>query len=143
MLTSGKVFDWLKRIAKPAPAPLTGAPAVRRQKTHSAMSGYVYQYYYEGHRPAELAAGGALEFVFEVCPDRKTSFPVSVFLMRSALEAWQSAHRRELSSTEQYAIAKMALFEAFDQRETPQKMREAVVVEEAGVDTILATLDID
>ena len=43
------MFDWLR---KKKDAPLTGAPAVRRQKTYSAESGYVYQYFYEGQRPA-------------------------------------------------------------------------------------------
>ena len=33
------------------PLPLTGAPAVRRLKSYSAQSGYVYQYFYEGQRP--------------------------------------------------------------------------------------------
>jgi hypothetical protein len=103
------------------------------------MTGYVYQYYYEGHR----AAGIGEEYVFDVMPDRRSSFPVSVFVLRRAVEAWQEAHGRELSGTEQYAIAKMALFEAFDQRETPDRLREPVMVDQAGVDEILRTLEID
>jgi hypothetical protein len=103
------------------------------------MSGYVYQYYYEGHRPSE----GGEEYVFYVTADRRTSYPVSVFVLRSAVETWQAAHGRELSGTEQYAIAKMALFEAFDARDTPAAMREPVIVEEAGIDAILGALDID
>jgi hypothetical protein len=137
------VFDWFKRKSKSTPAPLTGAPTVRRQKTHSAMSGYVYQYYYEGYRPSEWNGEESTEYVFDVSADRKTSFPVPVIVLRRAVGAWQAGHGRELSGTEQYAIAKMALFEAFDQRENPEQMRATVVVEEAGVDAILATLEID
>ena len=56
---------------------------------------------------------------------------------------WQGAHQRELSSTERYAIAKMALFQAFDEREHPSQMKHEVQVRPADVDAILASLDID
>ena len=64
--------------------PLTGAPAVRRQKTYSAQSGYVYQYFYEGQRPSSPDPG--TEFVFDVSSDRKTSAPVSVFVRAAAVD---------------------------------------------------------
>ena len=60
-------------------APLSGAPAIRRMKTYSAQSGYVYQYFYEGQRPLRGAEGGT-EFVFSVSADRKTWHPVSVLV---------------------------------------------------------------
>jgi len=41
-----------------------------------------------------------------------------------------------------YAVAKMALFRAFDRRAAPDAMREEVSVESADVESILATLDI-
>ena len=121
--------------------PLTGAPAVRRQKTYSAQSGYVYQYFYEGQRPSSPDPG--TEFVFDVSSDRKTSAPVSVFVSAEALENWQSETGRTLSSAERYAIAKMALFQAFDERATPEQMGEAVRVTPAAVRAILETLNID
>ena len=37
--------------------PLAGAPPVRRLKTYSARSGYVYQYRYQGSRPSSRRAG--------------------------------------------------------------------------------------
>src|SRR5262245_516355 len=46
-------------------APLTGVPAVRRMKTYSAQSGYVYQYYYEGRRDLSSSDPG-VEFVFTI-----------------------------------------------------------------------------
>jgi hypothetical protein len=122
-------------------APLTGAPAVRRQKPYSAQSGYVYQYFYEGHRPSSPERG--TEYVFDVSSDRKTSSQVSVIISDAAVASWQNESGRALSATEQYAIAKVALFQAFDERETPEAMRAAVRVEPGDVHSILATLNID
>ncbi|HLN01162.1 MAG TPA: hypothetical protein VK335_17865 [Bryobacteraceae bacterium] len=121
--------------------PLTGAPAVRRQKTYSAQSGYVYQYFYQGQRPSSPNPG--TEYVFDVSADRKTSAPASVFVSAEAVENWQSQTGRTLSNAERYAIAKMALFQAFDERATPDAMREVVRVTPAGVRAILETLNID
>ncbi len=132
------MFDWFRKKE----APLTGAPKVRRQKTHSAESGYVYQYFYEGQRPARREASAGTQFVFNVSADRKSSFPVSVFLSDEAVESWQREHARELGSTERYAVAKLALFQAFDQRPAPDAMSEEVRVQAPDVESILATLDI-
>jgi hypothetical protein len=52
-----------RRFFAPKPVPLSGAPAIRRMKTYSAQSGYVYQYFYEVQRPGT-------EFVFSVSADR-------------------------------------------------------------------------
>ena len=135
-----RLFDWLK--PKKTLAPLVGAPAVRRQKTYSGQSGYVYQYLYEGYRPAGRDAGSGTEYVFDVSADRRTSFSVSVFISDSALRRWEQAHGRPLQGNERYAVAKMALFRAFDERETPERMREEVRVDEQAVDEFLTTLDI-
>ena len=132
------MFDWFRKKE----APLTGAPAVRRQKTYSAESGYVYQYFYEGQRPATRGGLTGVQFVFNVSADRKSSFPVSVFVGDEALETWQQEHARQLGFTERYAIAKMALFQAFDRRPAPDAMSEEVRVHASDVESILATLDI-
>lgn len=134
------MFDWFRRKQS---APLTGAPAVRRQKTYSAQSGYVYQYHYEGHRPASRERQRGAEYVFDVSADRKTSFPVSVFVSDAALLAWEQGHDRSLTSSERYAVAKMALYQAFDERDTPARMGEEVRVRPADVEAILDTLGID
>jgi hypothetical protein len=131
----------LSRWFRKDPAPLAGRPAVRRQKTYSAQTGYVYQYFYEGHRPSTRERG--TDYVFDVSVDRKTSGPVSVFVSEDAVESWQKENGRTLSGTERYAIAKMALFQAFDERATPEALREAVRVRPADIPAILATLDID
>ena len=132
------MFDWFRKKE----APLSGAPAVRRQKTYSAESGYVYQYFYEGQRPAQRDGKTGVQFVFNVSADRKSSFPVSVFVSDDVLESWQQRHDRQLGSTERYAIAKMSLFRAFDQRPAPDAMREEVRVQAEDIESILATLDI-
>ena len=130
----------LGRFQKRA-VPLTGSPPVRRQKSYSAQSGYVYQYHYEGHRP--LIPGKGTEYVFEVCADRKTSAPVSVQVHDEALESWERERGRSLSQTERYAIAKMALFQAFDERESPAALGEPVSLGADHVKAFLNALDID
>jgi len=49
---------------------------------------------------------------------------------------------RELSPTERYAIAKIALFQAFDERPLPAQMKDEVRVRQADVDAIVETLDL-
>ena len=132
------MFEWLRKKKE---QPLTGAPAVRRQKTYSAESGYVYQYFYEGQRPASREGAG-MQYVFNVSSDRKSSWPVSVFIDERALESWQTQHGRRLLANERYAIAKMALFQAFDRRGEPSEMREEVRVLAEDAESILTTLDI-
>ena len=83
-----------------------------RLKNYAAQSGYVYQYFYKGPRPA----GRGAQFLFRATADRTTWFPVSVFLSAAAVRFWEQAHGRALNSTERYAAAKMALFQAFDER---------------------------
>jgi hypothetical protein len=122
---------------------LTGAPAVRRQKTYSAQSGYVYQYYYQGRRPASRGREEGVEYVFEVSADRKSATPVSVFVSLAVVEEWERRGDRTLTATEQYAVAKMALFQAFDERRSPQEMRGEVGVGAADLAAILETLGID
>ncbi|HSB18126.1 MAG TPA: hypothetical protein VLE22_26980 [Bryobacteraceae bacterium] len=134
------MFGWLKNRRE---TPLSGAPAVRRQKSYSAQSGFVYQYFYQGNRSAIREREQGQEFVFEVTVDRKTSFPVSVFVSESVVVDWQNLHNRALSPTERYAIAKMALFQAFDDRRTPGEMREEVRVRTADVRGILDILGIE
>lgn len=139
-LDNRRVFDrWLSR----KPQPLAGAPAIRRQKTYSGQSGYVYQYYYEGHRPYKCDRTSGTEYVFDVSADRKTSLAVSVLASDTALEDWEGRHGRTLYASERYAIAKMALFQAFDERPNPGAMSADVLVRAADVEAILIALGIE
>jgi hypothetical protein len=120
--------------------PITGAPAVRRMKTYSAQTGYVYQYYYDGHRPLASGEDRGVEFVFSVSPDRINWHTTAVVVSRTALRDWEDSHQRRLSSNEQYAIAKMALFQAFDERTEPAQMQQDVHVRAADVEAIVERL---
>jgi hypothetical protein len=127
----------------PGPAPLHGAPPVRRQKTYSAQTGFVYQYYYEGYRASERAGRRGDEYVFQISSDRKSSFPLTVFLPGAAVEAWQRGHGRQLIATEHYAAVKMALFEAFDGRADLGPANAEVEIAPAAMERLLRILEID
>jgi hypothetical protein len=124
-------------------APLTGGPAghtAPRLKIYSAQSGYVYHYYYEGHRPCRAPGGGATEFVFRISADRKAWRPVSIVLPVAAVRAWETGHERNLSATECYAFAKMALFQAFDERPAPTGLPPEVRVRAGDLEGFSETL---
>jgi hypothetical protein len=109
-------------------------------KTYSAQSGYVYQYYYEGQRPFHAGPDRGIEFVFSLSHDRKAWHSTSVMVSDSAIAVWEQAHARDLSATERYAVAKMALFQAFDERSAPEQMKEPVRLRPADVDGIIESL---
>lgn len=125
---------------KRAAVALRGAPAVRRQKSYSAESGYVYQYFYEGHRPARRARDEGTEYVFSVTADCRNWFPVSVFLSLAAVRQWEAAHRRALTPTECYAVAKLRLFQAFDEGSAPASLCEEIAVCAADVEAVMDRL---
>jgi hypothetical protein len=120
--------------------------AVRRVKSYSAADGYVYQYYFfEGNRAKRNGNPGG-EFTYVVSSDRRSAYPFKIFVKQSALDAWAKVNGRPLSSSEEYAVAKMRLFQAFDEGavQAPaegQSPRE-VVVEEANLEEMLGRLGI-
>ncbi len=133
--------------ACPANNPRMARPdAVRRVKSYSAADGFVYQYYFfEGNRAQRDGSPGG-EFTYVVSVDRQTAFPFKIFVHQSALEGWAAQNGRPLSSTEEYAVAKMRLFQAFDEgavQASPkgQPPRE-VVVNEANLEDLLGQLGI-
>lgn len=99
----------------PPAAELRGRPPVRREKAYAADSGYVYQYFYCGYRPASRSAVPGKEFVFDCTSDRSRRFTVAIFASDASYEDWERSSQRELSATERYAIVKMRLFEIFDE----------------------------
>jgi hypothetical protein len=111
-------------------------------KTYSAQSGYVYQYFFEGQRPYEKSGEAGTEFVFSLSADRKTWNSASVLVPAGAIADWEKDHARELSSAERYAVCKMALFQAFDERPTPDQMKSEMRVRRADLDAIIETLDL-
>ncbi len=118
--------------------------AAHRVKSYSAETGIVYQYSFQASRRRRRGwfASGT-EYRFEVSSNRKTFFPVSVFVRDDSLRAWEKQHGRPLSSAEQYAAAKMRLFRAFDLVEDLERAREDIVVDPTNIHELLAPLDID
>jgi hypothetical protein len=129
---------WRKLFRRREPPPLRGAPAVRRQKNYSAASGYAYEYFYEGFRDE----GGCRCHVFSVSADRKTWFELIVSVEDGAIDAWTVSHGRSLADNERYAVAKMALFEAFDERPDPRAMQAPVRVAPEDAERLLGRLGI-
>jgi hypothetical protein len=120
--------------------------AVRRVKTYSAADGFVYQYYFfEGNRGRRDGRVGG-EFTYVVSIDRQSAFPFKIFVHQSALDGWAAQNGRPLSSSEEYAVAKMRLFNAFDEgavKASPQgEPPREVIVNEANLEELLGQLGI-
>jgi hypothetical protein len=120
--------------------------AVRRVKSYSAADGYVYQYYFfEGDRAQRNGSPGG-EFTYVVSVDRKSAFPFKIFVKQSAMEAWARVNGRPLSSSEEYAVAKMRLFQAFDEgavKPAPEGQQPGeVLVDESNLEEMLGRLGI-
>jgi len=121
---------------------MTRPEAVRRVKSYSAATGYVYQYYfYEVLKTRRGGAAGA-DYVYMVSVDRKKVFALRIFVQRDGLEKWGRAAGRELTGTEEYAVAKMRLFQALDEIADLESRRPELVVDESNIEDLLARLDI-
>jgi hypothetical protein len=115
---------------------------IRRMKTYTGGQGYVYQYYFVGKR-ATTSGGAAVEYVFDVTSDRKTTFAVSVFLTERATRDWTVSHGRTLTEAEQYGAVKMRLFQAFDEIENMMADGRQLFVDSEALEQVLATLGVD
>ena len=117
---------------------------VRRLKTYTGNTGYVYQYYYVGRRVAiGQGQSPSTEYVFDVTSDRKTTYAVSVLLPSLVLEAWTAGHGRVLTDAEQYAAVKMRLFQAFDELEDLPRQSRSLVIDPEALETALSTLGVE
>jgi hypothetical protein len=118
---------------------------LRRLKTYTGSTGYVYQYYFVGKRPV-IGRPGELpstEYVFDVTSDRKTTYAVSVFLPPQVVAGWAAAHERTLTEAEQYAAVKMRLFQAFDEIDDLANHGRTLVVDSGALGTALSILGVD
>ena len=120
------------------------AMTIRRMKTYTGEQGYVYQYYFVGKRPARSTpAVAATEYIFDVTADRKTTYAVSVLLTQEAVSAWAKSHGRPLNEAEQYAAAKMRLFQAFDEVENMMAEGRQLLIGPATLEELLETLGVN
>lgn len=120
--------------------------AVRRVKSYSAANGFVYQYcFFEVNRVAD-EHGPAGEFIYAVSSDRKNTFGLRILVRQSALQAWAQTNGRPLTSSEEYAVAKMRLFQAFDEGEVPPDSAAGsalrFLVDESNLESLLQSLHI-
>ncbi len=110
-------------------------------KTYSAVSGYVYQYYFAGQRQATRDGKPGMQYVFQVSAGRKAETGVSVFVEDALVEEWMAANGRQLRGPHRYAIAKIALRNAFDERR-PEQVFEEICPLAGEIAAILEELDV-
>ena len=120
---------------------MTRPEAVRRVKSYSAETGYVYQYYFYEVNKARRGLTPGREYVYMVSVDRKHVFAVKIFVHHDAAEKWGRAAGRTLSGTEEYAVAKMRLFQALDELDDVEHAPD-LVVDDSNLDSLLAQLDL-
>ena len=116
--------------------------AVRRVKSYSAATGYVYQYYFYEVEKKRRGASQGTEYVYMVSVDRQHIFPVRIFVQQDALENWSVRTGQKLTGTEEYAVAKMRLFQAFDEIEGLETNTPELIVDSSNLETLLSQLDI-
>jgi hypothetical protein len=116
----------------------------RRTKSYTAETGIVYRYFFESRRslvrPAGLGPGS--DYIFVLTADQGSPFAVRVFVSQRAIAGWRAAHARELDPSEQYALAKMRLFRAFDELENLREESLNLVVDETNLEELLEALDL-
>lgn len=125
---------------------VSASEPVRRIKTYSAATGYVYQYQFHEVRPTRRGLSSGAEYVYRVWANRQSGFALKVFVKRDALKKWRERTGREFTGTEEYALAKMRLFQAFDEVEglgaSPPAQLPELLVDENNLEPLLAALDL-
>jgi len=116
--------------------------AAHRVKSYSAETGYVYQYYFYEVEKSKRGAAAGTEYVFMASVDRKHVFPVRIFVNKGALEVSSTRTGREFTGTEEYALAKMRLFQAFDEVEGLSGKNPDLQVDDSNLDALLSQLDL-
>jgi hypothetical protein len=115
---------------------------VRRIKTYSAENGRVYQYQFHGIEQRERDGDARAEYTYYATEDRTTMHAVRVTVMRDALKRWSDANRRVLTGTEEYALAKMRLFEGFDEDDQVLGGKSELIVDDSNVERLLEKLNL-
>jgi hypothetical protein len=115
-------------------------------KSYSAATGCVFQYrFFEMNRIQEGAEPG-VEYIYMVSAGRQPAHALRVFVERAAVEEWGQRAGRALTGTEEYAAAKMRLFQAFD--ELPELATEPgdtwpdLRVDRSNLGALLEALDV-
>ncbi|MGH9793038.1 MAG: hypothetical protein ACRD5W_17660 [Candidatus Acidiferrales bacterium] len=124
---------------------MTRPDAAHRIKSYSSETGYTFQYYFHEVNKSRRGFSTGNEYVFMISADRKTMFPLRIFVRANAVRRWGQQVGRPLSGTEEYAAAKIRLFQAFDEVEalaqSPPQLPE-LEVDSSNLDDLLRRLDI-
>jgi hypothetical protein len=118
------------------------AEHAHRVKSYSAATGYVYQYYFLETQKSRRGLHAGTDYVYMVAKDRGAAFPLRVFVLRDAARKWSKKTGRELTGTEEYAAAKMRLFQAFDEVEDLASTRPELAVDDSNLESLLSQLDL-
>jgi hypothetical protein len=121
---------------------VTRPEAVRRIKCYSAATGFVYQYYFYEMKKTRRGFSSGTEYIYMVSVDRQHAFPVRIFVNKDASKNWSGRAGRDLSGTEEYAVAKMRLFQAFDEIEGLAEKTLDLVVDDTNLEALLTQLDL-
>ena len=130
------------KTSQPNNAGMPKQETVRRIKAYSAESGYVYQYQFQDVHPAKKDGAAGNEYVYYVSADRKSMFPIRIFVRHDALDLWTKRTGRALTGTEEYAVAKMRLFQALDEVEDFATKRPELAVDGSNLGALLERLDL-
>jgi hypothetical protein len=116
--------------------------ALRRVKSYSSATGYVYQYYFYEVQKARHGNSEGTEYAYMVSVDRKHVFPLKVFVVKDAMEKWSARTGQQLTGTEEYAVAKMRLFQAFDEAVELAAKTPNLVIDDTNLNSLLSQLDL-
>jgi hypothetical protein len=74
--------------------------------------------------------------------DRAEAVAVRIFVRSDAVRKWAKSAGRELTGTEEYAVAKMRLFVAFDEEENLAEAAGRIVVDDSNLESLLEQLNL-
>lgn len=123
---------------------------VRRVKSYSSETGYVFQYQFQETHPTRRGLASGVEYIYVVWAQQHTGFPVKIFVKKGALKKWTADTGRPLTGTEEYAVAKMRLLQALDEieglaaqdpKELP-RLTGDLAVDETNLGKLLERLDL-
>jgi hypothetical protein len=125
---------------------MTRPDAVRRVKSYSAATGYVFQYYFFEMNRLQHGVTAGTEYVYMVSAGGQPTHPLKILVEREAAEEWGRRAGRELTGTEEYAVAKMRLFQALDEKTElatePGERWPELRVDRTNLDALLEVLGI-
>jgi len=115
-----------------------------RYKSYAAETGVSYRYFFAARHPVARpeGQGRGSDFTFVIAADQQAPFTVRIFVSDRAMTSWRELHGQELTPNEQYAVAKMRLFRAFDEAENLREERLDLVVDENNVAELLEPLEL-